>query len=223
MKLLQRHLLATLTVAVLCASLAPLADSLPLSGAESTTRRQSPAESHSPTDRSTTGSVERRVLRDTHHDRGNGTANNSTSGGEDIDTVQTCMETCYSHVPQEKVKDMEMSNHDNFVWDGIHPGFVLGLWLENYHRQQFCSDWVPSRDCEATSTETRTQRTGDIIGYLTETIQSTLTGYTVTFDESYYPRYTVHPPCSSGIDTGVKHLEYIDDDWYVTNYDISCH
>ena len=221
MELLQRHLLATVTVAVLCASLAPLAESLPLSRAESTTRRQSPAESHSPTDRSTE-SVER-VLRDTHHDRGNGTANNSTSGREDIDPVQTCMETCYSHVPQEKVKDMEMSNRDNFVWGGIHPGFVLGLWLENFHRQKFCSDWVPSWDCEATSPETRIQKTGDIIGDLTEPIQRTLTGYTVTFDEGYYPRYTVHPPCNSAIDMGVRHLEYINDDWYVTDYDISCH
>ena len=212
--LLQKCLLATLAVAVLCASLAPPANALPLSQAEPTARLQ---ESDKSTDRST-GSAER-VRRNADE-----APNTSTSSNTTIDLVKTCMETCYGHIPQAAIERMRSLNSERFIEDSIiHPGLVLGIWLEDVHRQRFCSDWELNGSCEAAPSENRTQTTNDTVLLFRERVESTLSGYRVTFNESYYPRYTVHPPCSLvSSHTEIKHVEYINNAWNVADYSIKC-
>ena len=196
-------------VALLCASLSPLAQGMP-----SRHRRSGVQHGTSPTESSTVsteneGSVQQITPPDSSLD-------GEDAGNSTADLFTQCIEECYNKVfPRDQIEDLRKSIFRRFPLRGIHPGFLLSQWLENYHQYQFCMN-KNETGCEDSNPNTVDNIVTDIKNIVHETL-----GHTVEYDDQRYPRYTVEVNCENSKLKVMYYLEKKSDGgWEKTRNDI---
>ena len=202
-------------VALLSISLAPAAHSRPLSWGRTSRYQRSIKTESAVTDAPTlgtdgTGRLEQTPVQVETH---GGCGGAGTGGGADNnateDTLAKCMEKCYyKNVSRHEVKRLKKKVFDDFMSRGIHPGFLVSEWLENYHRVKFCSNWENITDEESIRCEDQEPQISEDIKEDINSKMRNLTGYGVYYNESHYPRYAVDVQCEGMVQVS-KDMPYL--------------
>ena len=180
MGFLQRYLLITAAVTVL----ASLSSPMPLSWSNSLRQRRSGTES---------SATEPPTL-----------PTNETTSADETDHIQNCMSKCYTNVPLEKISEVKHQMERDYTY--IHPHFLLGEYLENYHRDQFCRSINREAEniiCEQEQPQLvqniKANVTNQYSTYLNNGT-SCLPTYQVAYYPNRYPRYLVQVRCGDSDD-----------------------
>ena len=193
--------MVVVAIALLCASLSPLVQGMPLSWSRSSRHRRSVQTGTSPTEPTVSTENAGTVLQQTPLDTGlgGGGAGNSTT-----DLFNQCIEECYNKVlPRDQIEKLRESISSDFLVRGVHPAFLLSQWLENHHQYMFCRERnVTLTGCEDSNRQTVNGTVTDITRVVNETL-----GHTVAYDEQRYPRYTVHVNCAN---SQLKDMHYLE-------------
>ena len=207
-----KYLLITVAVAVLSASLLPLAHTRPLSWSRSTRYQRSlktePAATEAPTlSTEDAGRVQQSPMGVRPGAGNGGGADNAT-----LDPLANCMEQCYNkRLPRTEIDRLKKIVFDGFLARGVHPGFLVSQWLENYHRVLFCRSRNFSVEpenvlCEADDPQTL----NETVSRINDTVVAQL-GYKVQYNPDWYPRYLVEVDCNStaGTTAVLKNMKYL--------------
>ena len=175
MSFLQRYLLITAAVTLL----ASLSSPMPLSWSNSLRHRRSGTES---------SATESPTL-----------PTNETTSADETNYIQKCMSKCYTNVPLEKISEVKRKMEEDYTY--IHPHFLLGEYLENYHRDTFCRSInreVENIICE----QEQPQLVQNIKANVTNQYSTYLNNgrscrptYQVDYYPNRYPRYLVQVRC----------------------------
>ena len=205
-------------VALLSISLAPAAHSRPLSWGRTSRHQRSIGTESAVTPTPTLG----------ENQAGNVNGGSSTGGGADNNAMEDeCMEKCYYNIlPRHEIERLKTTVFDNFRLQGVHPGFLVSEWLENYHRVKFCSNWENITDVEDIRCENQEPQISEDLKWDINSTMRNLTGnrlsYEVHYNESHYPRYAVDVQCETGMVQVNKRMPYLrrlshDEGWIVDN------
>ena len=198
MSFLQRYLLITVVVTVLLSLSSPM----PLSWSNSIRHRRSrtePSATEAPTLPMDAGTVYQNPL-----------ANSPTAGGETNTTnssatkyMHDCMSECYN-IPQERIDSLKRQLRDDREDDFIHPHFLLGEYLENLHREMYCSSINLEAEnivCEEDQAQLVNEDIVPLVrnysAYLNDRSASCGPTYQVDYHPNRYPRYVVNVHCSN--------------------------
>ena len=223
MSFLQRYLLITAAVTVL----ASLSSPMPLSWSNSLRHRRSrPGAPESPTLPTDAGKVHQNPLEPSTGAGGETNTSRNTSAcpnGTMQHSSPDCMSECYS-VPLERINDVKRFMKDENKY--IHPHFLLGEYLENLHREEFCNSVNTDVENILCEDEQSPQLINDIVAkvsnysdYLNShgTQSSCSSTYKVSYHADRYPRYLVQVQCSNPNDRitigKMLYLQYEDSTW----------
>ena len=209
---MENYLLIALAIAALSASLLRPTQAMPLSWSRSSRHRRSLTPGSSVTEAPTlstedAGRVHQTPLAPGDIPTGGGAGDNSTSTG---DRISRCIEECYDkQLPKAMIEQLKSTVFKSFLSRGVHPGFLMSQWLENYHQYRFCKD----RSVNDTQCESRnTQALEDTVSLINQTAIDTL-GYTVHYEPLSYPRYYVQVNCTLTAPRSMFYLKFKDSNW----------
>ena len=207
--------LIAVTIAVLSSSLLQPSQAMPLSWSRSSRHRRSFHTGPSPTEAPPLGTEDEGRLHQTPvapgdlpPGGGGGGADNSTAH-----RISLCMEECYaklvpSNLPRSKIDNLKRTALKQFLSSGIHPGFLMSQWLENYHRFSYCS----GRSENDTQCNLKPQALGDIVNRMNATLRTEY-GYTVLYEPESYPRYYIQVNCTNTATKEMPYLKFEDGTW----------
>lgn len=141
-----------------------------------------------------------------------------TVGCKCSNTFDYCMETCYdsSAFPTKYPTQENITNlmEDD---DAVHPSLILSLWLENYHRREFCDS--ANTDSNGINCEENERQNVDDINTtvlamagllnVTNSNEEVIQGYSITYNENHYPRYLAQVECKNGLESIRKSMRYL--------------
>ena len=213
---MEKCLLVVATAALLSASLMPHpAHSMPLSwGKSSRYQRSLKTESAITDPPPTMGTGTAGRVHQTALDAGPGQGRNGGADNATEDPLSRCMEKCYGkRVPAADIDRLKGIAFREFMTQGVHPGFLVSEWLENYHRVKFCSSRNYSVEWEHIRCEDVEQQS---VHDIKEKINSTMSRsdrvgheYRVHYDENSYPRYLVDVVCGSDYAPVLKDMKHL--------------